>query len=70
MSRHAQGLWISALSCGRGDSYGRCMTRSVFVPEDETCFHTFTADSIDAVGTAAELAELSPVRIVEARVRR
>jgi Protein of unknown function (DUF4242) len=44
--------------------------RSVFVPEDETCFHTFTADSIDAVGTAAERAELSPLRIVEARVRR
>jgi hypothetical protein len=44
--------------------------RSVFVPVDETCFHTFAADSIDAVGAAADRAEMGRVRIVEARVRR
>jgi hypothetical protein len=40
--------------------------RSLFVPEDETCFHTFAADSIDVVGAAADRAGLRYVRIVEA----
>ena len=39
---------------------------SLFVPEDETCFYSFTADSIDVVAAAAERAELREVRIVEA----
>ena len=40
--------------------------RSLFVPEDETCFHTFSADSLDVVRAAAERAELRYIRIVEA----
>jgi hypothetical protein len=40
--------------------------RSLFVPEDETCFHTFAAESSEIVAAAAERAGLRPVRIVEA----
>jgi Protein of unknown function (DUF4242) len=40
--------------------------RSLFVPEDETCFHTFAAESSEVVAAAAERAGLHHVRIVEA----
>jgi hypothetical protein len=40
--------------------------RSLFVPEDETCFHAFAADSIEVVAAASERAGLRHVRIVEA----
>ena len=39
--------------------------RSFFVPEDETCFHLYRADSIEAVREAAEHARLCFERITE-----
>jgi hypothetical protein len=38
--------------------------RSLFVPEDETCFYIFEAESREAVATASRLAGLGYVRIV------
>ena len=38
----------------------------IHVPEDETCFFVFVAGSTDDAAHAARLAELDPVRIVEA----
>lgn len=40
--------------------------RSTFVPEDETCFHLFGANSAERVTEAAARAELGDVRVVEA----
>ena len=40
--------------------------RSIFVPEDETCFHLFDAVSEDVVAEVARRAELRYERIVEA----
>lgn len=38
----------------------------IHVPEDETCFFVFVAGSLDDAMRAAQLAEIDPVRIVEA----
>ena len=40
--------------------------RSIYVAEDETCFHLFDADSADLVRQVSEHAQLDPQRIVEA----
>lgn len=40
--------------------------RSIFVPQDETCFHLFEAPSAEAVREATQRARLAPQRIVEA----
>lgn len=40
--------------------------RSIFVPEDETCFHLFDAACAETVREAAERARLAPQRIVAA----
>ena len=40
--------------------------RSIFVPDDETCFHLFEALSAEAVRKTSERAGLSPQRIVKA----
>jgi hypothetical protein len=40
--------------------------RSIFVPEDETCFHLYEAESADAVREAARRAELRIDRIADA----
>ena len=39
--------------------------RSIFVPEDETCFFLYKAASSDAVRTAAQRAALRYERVVE-----
>ncbi len=40
--------------------------RSIFVPQDETCFHLYEATSIESVRQIAERASLSCVHICEA----
>ena len=40
--------------------------RSIYVPEDEICFHLFDAASIEDVRLASEQARLGHQRIVEA----
>ena len=40
--------------------------RAIFVPEDETCFFLYEAESVDAVREATRQAGLSSVRITEA----
>ena len=40
--------------------------RSIFVPEDETCFHLYLAESVEAVQAAAGRAALRLERVVAA----
>lgn len=40
--------------------------RTIFVPEDETCFHLFEADSAEAVGAAGDRARVAFGRIAQA----
>lgn len=40
--------------------------RSIYVPDDETCFFLYEAETIDAVRVAARLAELPFDRVTEA----
>ena len=40
--------------------------RSFFIPEDETCFYLYEAETVDAVREAARRAALPSERIVEA----
>ena len=40
--------------------------RTIHVPEDEICFFVFDAPSSHDAALAAELAELRPLRVVEA----
>ena len=40
--------------------------RTIHVPEDEICFFVFDAASSQDVALAAQLAELRPLRVVEA----
>jgi len=39
---------------------------TIFVPEDETCFHLYEAISADAIREVAQRAELSFERVLEA----
>jgi hypothetical protein len=41
------------------------LVRSIFVPEDETCFHIFESSSKDAVLAATERAAFAFARIAE-----
>lgn len=43
-----------------------CLERTIHVPEDELCFFVFVAPSSRVAALAAQLAELAPMRIVEA----
>jgi hypothetical protein len=54
-----------ALELSRTGSQVRYV-RSIYVPEDEICFHLFDAASIDDVRLASEQARLGHQRIVEA----
>ena len=47
---------------------GRCVRylRSIYVAEDEICFHLFDADSAEEVRLASDHARLDAQRIVEA----
>lgn len=40
--------------------------RSIHLPEDEICFFVFHAPSGEDAARAAQIAELDPVRVVEA----
>lgn len=40
--------------------------RTIFVPEDETCFHLYEAAAAETVGEASRRAEIPYDRIVEA----
>jgi hypothetical protein len=40
--------------------------RSIFVPEDETCFYLFEAESAEAVACVGNRAQLAFERVVEA----
>ena len=40
--------------------------RTTFLPDDETCFHLFEADSAELVESAARQAELGRARVVAA----
>lgn len=42
------------------------LLRAIFVPEDETCFYLYEADTLEAVREAARVAALPSQRIVEA----
>lgn len=46
------------------------LVRSIFVPEDETCFDLYEAESLDAVREAARRAELRVDRITTSVTRR
>jgi hypothetical protein len=43
--------------------------RSIFVPDDETCFYLYEAASADAVREAARRASLPSERVIEAITR-
>ena len=42
--------------------------RSIFVPEDETCFYLYEGVSAEAVGEASKRAEIPFARVVEAHL--
>ena len=62
---HAQRARDAAEELSRAGTPVRYL-RSIFLPDDETCFYLYQADSADAVRTAALHAELPFARIVEA----
>ena len=49
----------------RGEGIDVRYVRSIFVPEDEICFHLFQAPSADAVGEASRRAKFAYERIVD-----
>ena len=56
---------LAADALTRAGSALRCV-RTIFVPEDETCFLLFEAPSLDDVREAARSAEITLARVSEA----
>jgi Protein of unknown function (DUF4242) len=65
LDRHAEGARLAAEQMTR-DGTRVTYLRSIFVPEDETCFHLYTAASAAEVDAAARRAALGFDRIAEA----
>jgi hypothetical protein len=58
-------------ACSAADELTRGITRvsferSIYVPEDETCFFVFAGSSALDVALVAQRAALEPIRVVEA----
>ena len=49
-----------------GEGTSSRYVRTTFLPEDETCFHLFEAQSAEAVREAGRRAGLGPIRVVGA----
>jgi hypothetical protein len=62
--RHAESAEQAGAELTREGRPVRCL-RSIFVPEDETCFFLCEAESIDAVRELAQRAGLQFERVVE-----
>ncbi|MFL5954354.1 MAG: hypothetical protein ACJ76I_09635 [Gaiellaceae bacterium] len=56
--------WVAALA-EAADRHARSRC-SIFVPDDDLCFHVLTAASPEAAVRAAELAGITPERTIEA----
>jgi Nickel responsive protein SCO4226-like len=63
--RHGEQARLAAEQLAREGTPIRYL-RSIFVPDDETCFYVYEAASPDAVHEAARRAELPSGRVVEA----
>jgi hypothetical protein len=49
----------------RGEGMAVRFLRSIYVPEDESCFFLYEGDSVASVGAAGRRAQLQIVRIAE-----
>lgn len=56
------------LESAAGEGAGARYVRSIFVPDDETCFSVFEASSPEAVRHVLGLAQLYLIRVSEALV--
>ena len=63
--RHAESAEQAGAELTREGRPVRCL-RSIFVPEDETCYVLYRASSADAVREAAQRAQLQFERVAEA----
>ena len=61
----AEGARLAAEELTRRGTPVRYLS-SIFVPEDETCFHLYEAISADAIREVAQCADLSFERVLEA----
>jgi hypothetical protein len=64
VARRAERARLGATESARDGTTVRYV-RSIFVPEDETCFFLYEADSIEAVSAAARRAALPFERVAE-----
>lgn len=52
----------------RGASAEVRYLRSIFLPEEETCFHEYECESVDVLAAALALADIRYERLIEANV--